>query len=347
MGKKLNLPERVSISDITVRDGIQAEQRFIPTEAKLYIIKSLIDAGFKEMEVTAFAPPKYQPQFRDFEQVLANLPQRDGAIYSCVTMGRKATERAFEAKQKGYRVDRILVAILPASERLNKIVIGMDYSETWQWIRDCIEKARELGIKVNGVLTGIFSPPAQEEAGVDIMKRALEFCERLLDIGVDDIEHPDHLGEATPDKTFEYFSLVMEKFPDPMLHVFHIHDSRAMGLACYFAAMQAGIIRFETTLGGLGGWPANFVEGVPVPGLKGLVEVSRRPGLVSTEDFVVMLDGMGIETGIDVNRVLELGSMVERILGRKLWSLVLGTGDRPGSGRVPKEVQKELKTERR
>ena len=346
MGKKLNLPERISISDITVRDGFQSEERVIPTDAKLFIINGLIDAGFREMEVTAFAPPRYQPQFMDFEKVLANLPKRNDVIYSCVTMGRKATERAFQAKQNGYRVDRILVGVLPASERLNKLVLGMDYPETWKWITDSVKRARDLGVKVNGVLTGIFSPPPREEAGINLMERALEFCDKLLEIGIDDLEHPDHLGEATPDKTYEYFVRVLEKFPDPKLHIFHIHDARGLGLACYLSAMEAGVTRFETTLGGLGGWPANFVDGVPVTGLKGVVEVSRHPGLVSTEDFLVMLDGIGIKTGIDVDKLLELGRMVEKIVGRQLWSFCLGTGERPGSGEVPK-VQEELKAERR
>jgi hydroxymethylglutaryl-CoA lyase len=139
----------------------------------------------------------------------------------------------------------------------------------------------------------------------------------------------------------------MEKFPDPKLHVFHVHDSRGMGLACYFAALQTGIRRFEATMGGLGGWPANFIDGVPVPGLKGLVEVSRRPGLVSTEDLVVMLEGMSIATGLDVDKILDLGRLVEKIVGRELWSTVLGTGQRPGSGKIPREVQEELKTESR
>ena len=121
--------------------------------------------------------------------------------------------------------------------------------------------------------------------------------------------------------------------------MFHIHDARGMGIACYFAAMQAGITRFETTLGGLGGWPANFVSGVPVPGLTGLTEVSRHPGLVSTEDFLVMLDAMGIETGIDTDKVLRLGRMVERIVGRDLWSFCVGREGLPGSGRKPKLQQ--------
>jgi hydroxymethylglutaryl-CoA lyase len=340
-----SLPQKVTISDITARDGFQSETHVIPVEAKLFIINQLVDAGFKEMEVSAFAPPRYQPQFRDWEEVVKSLPDRDDVTYSYVTTGKKATTRALEAREKGYRVDRILLGILPASEKMNKIVVGMDYPETWRWIEETVERAHQLDMKVNVFLTGIFSPPDPEERDVNRFDRALEFVDRLLTAGVDDIEHPDHLGEATPTQTLEYFHKVFQKYPDPKLHVFHIHDSRAMGLACYFAAMQVGVTRFETTLGGLGGWPANFVDGVPVPGLIGLTEVSRRPGLVSTEDFLVMLDAMDIETGVDIDKILELGRMVERIVDRQLWSLCLGTGERPGSRRVPK-VQ-EYTTEKR
>ncbi len=109
-----------------------------------------------------------------------------------------------------------------------------------------------------------------------------------------------------------------------------------MGLTCYLAAMQMGVTWFETTLGGLGGWPANFVDGTPVPELIGLKEVSRRPGFVSTEDFLVMLDAMDIETSIDLEKITDLGAMVEHIVGRRLWSLCQGIDDRPGSGLVPK-----------
>jgi len=340
------LPDKVTISDLTVRDGFQSEQRVIPTDAKLFIIKSLIDARFKEMEVTAFAPPHYQPQFRDWEEVLKGLPDRNDVTYSCVTTGKKATERAFKAREKGYRVDRILLGVLPASEKLNKTVLGLTYDETWQWIAETVKIAHELKMRVNVFLTGIFSPPDPEERETDLMGRALKFVDRLLDMGVDDIEHPDHLGESCPDRVYAYLSRVLERHPDPRLHVFHIHDARGLGLACYFAALQAGITRFETTMGGLGGWPANFVDGVPVPGLIGLTEIARRPGLVSTEDFLVMLDGMGIQSGIDLDKSLALGRMVEKIVGRQLWSFTLGTeAGRPGAGRIP-EMQQYKKEKR-
>jgi hydroxymethylglutaryl-CoA lyase len=339
------LPKEVSVADLTVRDGFQSETKVIPVDAKLFIINQLIDAGFREMEVSAFAPPKYQPQFRDWEDVVKGLPDKEEVTYSYVTTGKKATERALLGREKGYRIDRILLGILPASEKFNKTVLGMDYAKTWQWIEDTVKAAHQLDMKVNVFLTGIFSPPDPEEGEVDLVARALEFVDRLLDMGVDDIEHPDHMGEAAPHQVYAYFQRVFEKYPDPGLHVFHIHDARGMGLAGYLAAMHMGVTRFETTLGGLGGWPANFVDGVPVPGLIGLKEVSRRPGLVSTEDFLVMLDAMGIETGIRVDKVLELGRMLEKIVGRDLWSFCLGTADRPGSGAVPK--LQEYKTDNR
>lgn len=332
------LPESVTVSDLTVRDGFQSENRVIHAEAKLFIINGLIDAGFREMEVAAFAPPRFQPQFRDWEEVLKGLPDRGDVVYSCVTTGKKATDRALEARDKGYRVDRILLGILPASEKLNRIVMGLTYEETWQWIAETVKAAHKRDMRVNVFLTGIFSPPDPEEKEADLAGRALAFIDRLLDMGVDDIEHPDHLGECTPDKALAYFERVMERYPDPALHVFHIHDARGMGLACYFAALQMGVRRFEATIGGLGGWPANFVDGSPVPGLIGLKEVSRRPGLVSTEDLIVMLDGMGIESGIDAARLLQLGEMVEKIVGRRLWSFTPGAGERlSGAGPIPRE----------
>ncbi len=334
METKLILPKKVSVSDLTMRDGLQSEEVAIPTDAKLFIIEGLIDAGFREMEVLSFAPPKYQPQFDDWEEVLRRLPPRNDLVYSCVTTSPEATERAFKAREKGYRVDRIVLGLLPGNEKANKLVSGLDYPQTWAWIDKSLRIAHQMNMKVNVFMTGIYSPPSL--SGKSPLEEGIEFIDRLLDMGVDDIEHPDHSGEVTPDKVYNYFVRVMEKHPDPQQHTFHIHDARGMGLACYFSAMMTGVTRFETCLGGLGGWPSPFVNGVPTGGLKWVTEVARRPGLVSTEDFLVMLDGMNIETGINVEKVLNLGKWVEKIIGRELASFCLGRGERPGAGRVPK-----------
>ena len=291
--------------------------------------------GFREMEVTGFAPPQYQPQFRDWEEVVKRLPDRNDVIYSYATTSPRATERAFSAREKGYRIDRILVGITPGSEKMTKLISGLNYSEAWAWIEESTKRAHALDMKLNVFISGIFSP--QTTDGNPPIEEALGFVDRIMDMGADDIEHPDHSGEATPDGVYNYFVKIMKKHPGPQRHVFHVHDARGMGMACYFAALMAGITRYETCLGGVGGFPAPFVDGVPTGGLKWVSEVARRPGLVCTEDFLVMLDAMKIEAGIDVDKVLNLGKWLERILGRELGSFCIGSGERPGAGRVLKK----------
>jgi hydroxymethylglutaryl-CoA lyase len=192
-----------------------------------------------------------------------------------------------------------------------------------------IKKAHANGIKVCGTVSTIWGCPI---AGPTELKTAVEFTRRFLDIGADDIEHADHDGSAPPNKVFEYFAMVLKEMPDPKLHIAHFHVTRGWGLANVLAALQAGITHFEATLGGIGGQPANFVDDSPVAGTgKYYYADPNIVGLVSTEDMVVMMDEMGIETGINVDRLLEIGQMLERILGRRLRSECIRTG------RIPKK----------
>jgi hydroxymethylglutaryl-CoA lyase len=163
------------------------------------------------------------------------------------------------------------------------------------------------------------------------LTKAVEFTQRWLDIGADDIEHADHDGSAPPNKVYEYYSMILDAIPDPSKHIAHFHVTRGWGLANVLAALQAGITHFESTLGGTGGQPANFMDGVPVPGTgKYYYQDPGIVGLVSTEDMVVMMDEMGIDTGIDVDRLLNIGRMMEKIVGRRLRSECVHTG------RIPK-----------
>jgi hydroxymethylglutaryl-CoA lyase len=163
------------------------------------------------------------------------------------------------------------------------------------------------------------------------MKDAIAFTKRWFDIGADDVEHADHDGSASPDRIYRYFSMLMDAMPTPDKHIVHLHTTRGWGLANVLAALQAGMTYFESTMGGIGGQPANFVDGVPVAGTGEYYY--RDPsitGLNSTEDMIVMMDEMGIETGIDVDKLLKVGKTVERIVGRKLRSETINTG------RIPK-----------
>ncbi|MBW1999115.1 MAG: pyruvate carboxyltransferase, partial [Deltaproteobacteria bacterium] len=174
------------------------------------------------------------------------------------------------------------------------------------------------------------------------LEDAVEFTKRWLSIGADDIEHADHDGSAPPDQVYRYFSMVLNEIPNTDLHVAHFHVTRGWGLANILAALQAGIDIFEGTLGGIGGQPANFLDRTPVPGTGAYYY--RDPnivGLVSLEDMCVMLDEMGIGIGgIAVDRILELGKLMEKTIGRRLRS------ESVLSGRIPKEPREEFKRAR-
>jgi hydroxymethylglutaryl-CoA lyase len=163
------------------------------------------------------------------------------------------------------------------------------------------------------------------------MKDAIAFTNRWFDIGADDVEHADHDGSASPDRVFEYYSQLLQAVKDPHKQIAYFHTTRGWGLANVLAALQAGVSNFEATMGGIGGQPANFVDGIPVSGTGDYYYNDPNiVGLVAMEDMVVMMDEMGIDTGLDIDKVLEIGRMTERIVGRTLRS------EANKSGRIPK-----------
>ncbi|MDI6797082.1 MAG: pyruvate carboxyltransferase [Desulfatibacillaceae bacterium] len=331
---QLKYPKKVVIGDITVRDGFQHEEKFIPTDAKLWVAEKLIQAGVKHMEITNYGPPQLMPQFKDADELMKRLRNSkkvkgliDDVVISNITIREKAAMRAIEARKEGVGPDRILFMV-STSESHHRTNSGISLAEYWKMCEDIIPKAHEVGLKVCGTVSTIWGCPIE---GPTELKKALEFTKRWLDIGADDIEHADHDGSAPPDKVYEYFSMVLDALPNPDLHIAHFHMTRGWGLANVLAALQAGITHFEGTLGGIGGQPANFVDGVPVGGTGAYYYADPSiTGLVSTEDMVVMMDEMEIDTGFDVDKLLEAGAMVERIVGRRLRSECVHTG------RIPK-----------
>jgi len=321
-----NMPKFVHISDVTVRDGFQNEEHFIPTAAKKYVLDSLIDAGVKRIEVTNFGNPKRMPQLRDAHELMKGVQRLPDIEYTVVTMSERAVKDALKAKEEGYGPDRISVTI-STSEAHNLVNAGRTIPEHWANIEKWLQWSKDAGIKFSVSISTIWGCPI---VGPVPMEWAVDFSERLVKMGVDDVVHADHDGQAPPNLVYEYFSKVLDADPNPERHGAHFHVTRGWGLANVIAAMQAGIYCFDTTMGGLGGQPANFVDGVPVTGTgKYYHDAPGRTGLVCTEDMVVMLDGMGIETGIDVDRILTLGKMVERIIGRQLRAESVTSGKLP------------------
>ncbi|MCK6685971.1 MAG: pyruvate carboxyltransferase [Thermoanaerobaculia bacterium] len=332
--KGLVYPKKVELADITVRDGFQHEEKWIPTPAKLWVLEELILAGYRRVEVTNLGNPKGMPQFTDAAELLKSIKaskrvssQIGGVELTAITIRERAVDQAIELKQQGIGPDRILMMVSTSASHMKKNS-GLDHAGYWAEAERSIKKAHDAGLKVNGTVSTIWGCPIE---GPTRLEDAVTFTKRFLEIGADDIEHADHDGSAPPNKVHEYYSMVLDEIPDVTKHVAHFHVTRGWGLANVLAALQAGIVRFESTLGGIGGQPANFFDGSPVAGTgKYYYQDPNNVGLVCTEDLVVMLDEMGIETGLDVDRVLATGRMVERIVGRRLRSECIK------SGRVPK-----------
>uniref|UniRef100_A0A831ZTE2 Pyruvate carboxyltransferase n=1 Tax=Desulfacinum infernum TaxID=35837 RepID=A0A831ZTE2_9BACT len=332
----LNYPKKVVLGDITVRDGFQHEEKYIPLEAKLWLAEQLVLAGFRRIELTNLGNPAGMPQFKDADELLKRFRNSKKIAHcikdvevTCVTIREKAVERAIKARQEGYGPDRILFMV-STSESHHKKNSGTSLAEYWKMCEEYIPKAHAVGMKVCGTVSTIWGCPIE---GPTELKRAVEFTQRWLDIGADDIEHADHDGSAPPNKVYEYFSMILDAIPDPTKHIAHFHVTRGWGLANVLAALQAGITHYEGTMGGIGGQPANFVDGVPVAGTGSYYYVDPSiVGLVCMEDMVVMMDEMGIDTGLDVDKVLEIGQWVEKIVGRRLRSECVRTG------RIPKSM---------
>ena len=330
----MKYPKKVVIGDITVRDGFQHEEIFIPTEAKLWLAEELLLAGFKHIEVSNFGNPKGMPQFADADELFKKIRNSkriahllDQVMLTAITIRERAVQRAIDTRKEGWGPDRILLMV-STSESHQQKNSGLSLDEYWKMSEKWVKKARDAGLKVNGTVSTIWGCPIE---GPTEMKRAIEFTKRWFDIGVSDVEHADHDGSASPDRVYEYFSRLLDSVDNPHKQIAHFHTTRGWGLANVLAALQAGMTNFESTMGGLGGQPANFVSGVPVSGTGAYYYKDPTDvGLVSTEDMVVMMDEMGIDTDLDIDRILEIGKMVEKIVGGKLRSESIR------NGRIPK-----------
>ena len=341
------MPKKVNIGDITIRDGLQHEEHFIPTRAKIFYLQELAFAGVKRMEVTNLGNPRSMPQFEDAEELLKavhsdlfkkRLAKRglkhEDIEWTCITIRESAVDRAIELKKEGYGPDRILMMV-STDEQHHFANSGSTLPAYWKEAERCIKKCHDAGIKMCGTVSTIWGSPI---SGPTRFEDAVEFTSRWLSIGADDIEHADHDGSAPPNKVYRYFSMILDSLPNPDLHIAHFHVTRGWGNANVLAALQAGITNFEATLGGTGGQPANFVDGIP--GLGTGAYYYKDPnvvGLSVLEDMVVMMDEMGIDTGLNVDRILELGEMMERTIGRRLRSESIL------NGRIPKIVREDFK----
>ena len=324
------MPKKVTIGDITIRDGFQHEEKFISTAAKKFYLEELIFAGCRNIEVTNLGNPFLMPQFRDAEELLAHLRSdrfkqrcaRKGINYddiclTAITIREPSVNRAIALREKGIGPDRLLMMVSTEEEH-HFANSGTTLPDYWAEAERCIKKCNDAGMKMCGTVSTIWGSPI---GGATQLKDAVEFSKRFLEIGAHDIEHADHDGSASAPDVYRYFSMILDDIPDPRYHIAHFHETKRVSSASVLAALQAGITQFEGTLGGLGGQPANFLDDCPTKGTGDYYYTDPRyVGLVTLEDTLVQLDEMGIEHGYDVDRILWLGGQMEKTIGRRLRS---------------------------
>jgi hydroxymethylglutaryl-CoA lyase len=324
------MPKKVAIGDVTIRDGFQHCEKFISTQAKIFYGQEMILAGAKEIEITNLGSPEGIPQFKDAEAVLTAMRSDgfkkrcaraginyDEIVMTAVSIREPAVDRAIELKKRGIGPDRILMMVSTDPEH-HFANSGTTLTQYWKEAERCIKKATDAGIRMCGTVSTIWGSPI---TGATKLEDAVEFTKRWFSIGAHDIEHADHDGSASAAHVYRYFSMVLDAMPNPEAHLCHLHETKRVASASILAALQAGICRFEGTLGGLGGQPANFLDDSPIRGTgEYYYKDPRYVGLICMEDLLVQIDELGIEHGYDVNRVLWLGAKMEKTMGQRLRS---------------------------
>ena len=286
----MKLPSRVKIVDVGPRDGLQNEKEPVPAEIKIGLVHRLQDAGLKEIEVTSFVSPKWVPQMADNAQVMAGIQRKPGVRYSVLTPNMKGFEAALPS-----RPDEIVV-FGAASQAFSQRNINCSIEESIERFAPVVEAARAKGIYVRGAISCAVGCPYEGEVSPD----RVELVARLMkQIGVQHMGVADTIGVGTPLKVRAAMEAALEHFPLAETSG-HFHDTYGQALSNIFECLQLGIATFDTSVSGLGGCP--YAKGAT--------------GNVATEDVVYLLHGLGIRTGIDLDRLVDAGAFISRQIGK-------------------------------
>jgi hydroxymethylglutaryl-CoA lyase len=298
----VELPKAVRIREVGPRDGFQNEPEIISPDDKVRLIDMLAATGLPRVEVTSFVRADVIPQLADAEEVLARVQRPRGVSYSVLIPNERGLERALAQRE---RFDEINV-FLSATESHNKCNKNRTIAESLEDLGRTIARAGQEGLRCEGVISVVFGCPYEGEVPP---ARVLEIAERLVDAGCEEISFGDTTGMANPRQVREFFAAATERFPGVELTA-HFHNTRGQGLANVLAALEQGVDSFEAAFGELGGSPLT-------PG---------ATGNISTEDLISMLNEMGVETGVDLGRLLDASRALQDLLGRPLGAHVLRAG---------------------
>lgn len=296
----LKLPSKIIICEVAPRDGFQAEPDWIPTEKKVAIVKKLSSTGIQLMEITSFVHPKAIPQHRDAEEVVRLSQDISGMTFRALVPNVRGAQRAIDVGIKKLKL------MLSATDSHSLSNANCLTEEAMNGFHPILELAEKRNVKVGGSISVAFGCPYEGKVPYE---RISKIVERYVQFGVGEVSLADTTGMANPKQVYEMVRQLQKDYPQ-MTFSMHLHNTRGMALANAVAAMQQGIIHFDSSIAGLGGCPY-------APGAS---------GNVSTEDIVHMLSEMGIETGIDLDALLDVAKEVKQIIGHDGGSYMLQAG---------------------
>lgn len=306
----------INICEVGTRDGFQIEPEFIPTDLKIEVVNRLSETGVPKIEVTSFVHPKAIPQLRDAEEVMRNITRRPGTVYAALVPNDKGAQRAIDAG-----VDKIHT-VLSASESHNLANVNMTVAESLGKLHAVAHVVREAGVPLYGGISTALGCPFEGEVP---LSRIGSIVARLVDMGFEAIGIADTTGMANPAQVKRTFESLMPQFPH-IRWTLHTHNTRAMAIPNIVAAIACGVEDFDASVGGLGGCPY-------APG---------ATGNVCSEDLVHGLHEMGLETGIDLDKLIETAKRVEEIVGYTLPGQVMKAGKADRRYKVPHHVEERL-----
>lgn len=286
------LPDRVSVYEVSPRDGLQNEATPIPLEAKKRLIRALIDCGLTRIELTSFVSPRWVPQLADADELVRDVKAPDGVTLSALCPNAKGFERA-----KAVGLAEIAV-FMSASETHNRKNTNKTIEQSFETFAEVVPPALEAGMRVRAYVSTIWGCPYEGEVDP---KKSLEITQHLLNLGCYQVSLGDTIGVGTPLQTRRICQMFLAEIPAEKMAL-HFHDTRGTALANAVVGLELGFRDFDASVAGLGGCPY-------APG---------AAGNLATEDLVYMFHGMGIHTGVDLEKLIEAGKVAEAVTGRRL-----------------------------
>ncbi|OZI48554.1 hydroxymethylglutaryl-CoA lyase [Bordetella genomosp. 4] len=298
----MTLPDRVEIVEVGLRDGLQIESEFVPTDTKVDILHALIDAGVRHFEATSFVSPRAVPQMRDAIDVLAGVRKQPGVVLSALAPNRKGVERALESE-----ADEVVV-FLSATESHNLKNLNRPIEQSLRDIEEIAELLKDKPLKRKGAIAVAFGCPFEGDVDLGTIKTIFN---RFVDLGFNAVTLGDTTGMATPKLVRQTVEALRAEAPDMKISL-HFHNTRGIGLVNVVEGLRAGITSYESSLAGLGGCP--FAPGAT--------------GNICTDDLVYLLDEMGIDSGIDLQALIRIAQRLEGVVGRRLPGQLMKAGPR-------------------